>query len=409
MGCIVAVGGSRLSPPVTAGNRAQGSRGLLPLLTTCVRHHDWSSAPAGLEALLAQADHHQLLAAARRHRVSGCVRNSVRHLPSAVEPAVVQALDEDSAAAVAQQMRALSALHQVGGVLNDAVSTWAAVKGPVLAAHVYDRPDLRSYKDVDVLVRPSELAVALEALEAAGCTVLDRNWTLLRERALGELHVLVSSGIIIDLHWSLLYEPDLRRVFRAPTDVLLDRSVEVDVAGLAVRTLDPFDTVVHLAVHAAVSGGDRLVWLKDLEQALRHLDDPDGLAATARQWQAQLPVAAMLTRTGRLLGAGLPGLDLDDLRGSRTWGLLLRALEAGSDVASGGERGSAVRLFTRALREDGTSSALEASRRAWAWLRQGPSAADRTVPGSSSPESVLFESGGPAVRREYLQAVAGWS
>ena len=59
----------------------------------------------------------------------------------------MQAFEEDAAAGLSQQMRALSALHTVRGAFEDAVSTWAVVKGPVLSAHVYGRPDLRTYED----------------------------------------------------------------------------------------------------------------------------------------------------------------------------------------------------------------------------------------------------------------------
>ncbi len=386
-----------------------GSRLLLTLLTSCVRQHDWSTAPADVEGLLAQVEQQQLLVAARRHRVVGCVRNSVRHLPGAVDPSLDRQLAEDVSSGLAQHMRALSALHDVSRALADVTSTWAVVKGPVLSAHVYDRSDLRSYKDLDVLVRPSELGAALGALEAAGCTVLDRNWTMLGERAMGELHVLMPTGIIVDLHWSLFNRQALRRSFRAPTDELLDRSVPVDVAGLEVRTLDPLDTVVHLAVHAAMTGGDRLVWFKDLEQGLRHVPDVDALAHRARRWRAQMPVAAMLARTRRLLGAELPDLDLDDLLGSRPWSLVLRAVDARADVAAGGERGSMARLVSRSLRQDGASSALEAGRHVAGWVRKGSSGSNTADLGLAVPGSVLYDSGGDALRRRYLQSVAGWS
>ena len=407
-----------MDPSLSTRAPSSGQRGpsgprrrspLLDVLRTCVRQHDWSLPPEGLESLLHEVPGAALLSASRRHRVAGCVRNSVRHLPGAVAPEVSQALQDDAEAVLAQHMRALAAVHLLGVALDPVVSTWAVVKGPVLAAHVYDRADLRSYKDVDVLVRPAELGAAMAALEAAGCTVIDRNWTLLRKRALGEVHVLTPTGLVVDLHWSLLNREKLRRTFAAGTDAVLDRSVEVALGGRPVRTLDPFDTVVHLAVHAAMSGGDRLVWLKDIEQAVRHVGGEwDELADRARRWRAQLLVGAMLGRTSRLLGLDTGGLDADSLLGSRSWAAVLAAVEARDDFAAGGERGSLTRMLTRSLRADAAAGAAEASLRAAGWLRHRSTDGRDRVDDPGQPHSVHYDAGGPAGREAYLQDVARW-
>ena len=374
------------------------------VLRACTRAHDWSGAPVGLLPLLENVDGHDLLAAARRHRVSGCVSASVRHLPGVLPPQVEAAFEADARTQLAEHMRALGVVvHLLKRALDPVLGPWGVVKGPVLSGFVYDRPDLRSYRDVDVLVRPEELGVAVTALEAEGCELLDRNWTLLQREMLGELHLLTPNGMVVDLHWSLHNRERLRRTFPAPTGELLDRGAEVLLAGSPVRTLDPLDTLVHLTLHAAMSGGDLLVWLKDIEQAWGHVE-PDQLPDRVEEWRARLPVSAMLSRTARVLGLNIGELS-PSLTLPRTVAGPLSAVEARWDFVTGGDTGSSSRLLTRALRRDAVSTFMETGRRAAAHLRhRGHDRRDRP----DQPTSVLFDSGGPEGRRAYLEQVARW-
>lgn len=395
---------------ISTDHAASSGRGLAAGTTfcsqavrACVRAHDWSCAPTGLADLLPQLDGHDLLAAARRHRVSGCVRASVRHLPGALPADVLDGFEADADSQLAQHMRALGVVHLLTEALDPVIGPWVVVKGPVLAGHVYDRPDLRSYRDVDVLVRPDELGAAISALEDAGCELLDRNWTLLRRKVVGEVHLLTPMGMIVDLHWSLLYGEGLRRTFVAPTGELLDRSVQVRLGGSSVRTLDPLDTLVHLALHAAMSGGDRMVWLKDIEQAWGHVD-PGQVRERAKTWRARLPVAAMLARTTRVLGLDTGGASVTRMLPRAVSGVL-SAVEAREDFVVGGEVPTARRVVTRAMRRDAGSSLFKAARRATARVRTGsPPSSDPSDPSGS----VLFDSGGPDGRRAYLEQVARW-
>ena len=65
-----------------------------------------------------------------------------------------------------------------------------------------------------------------------------------------------------------------------------------------------------MTVHAASSGGHRLVWFTDLRgavgQALKESSSGD-LLDTAREWQALTGLSLMARRTNRLLGTDLPG------------------------------------------------------------------------------------------------------
>ena len=137
------------------------------------------------------------------------------------------------------------------------------MKGPVLAEHCYPAAELRTYEDLDLLVRPRDFEVTIDALEHAGFDLVDRNWALIRDERRAQLHLRLPMGTIADVHWHLLNRGSVRRAFAVPTDELFARSRTLDVAGTTVSTLGRVDTLLHLCLHATLSGGDRLIWSKD--------------------------------------------------------------------------------------------------------------------------------------------------
>lgn len=377
------------------------------LLLACVRDHDWTAPPAEAEALLPVVDQQALLDAASLHRVTGCVAGSLAGL-GGVRPRVTAELAAARYAALAMHLRVGADLRLLRAALGDAVP-WLVVKGPVLAEHYYRRPELRGYGDLDVLVPPQSLGAALRLLEDEGFTTLDRNWTMLLQRLPGELHLLTPHGTMLDLHWDLHNAAAVRRSFTVRTDALFARARCLTVAGVPVHTLDPADTLVHTALHAARSGGDRLVWMKDLEQVvLRRELSWDELADRCAEHRAQLPVALMLERSQRTLDvADLPARALQRLGAPRAWRALGRAVDGASPVVRAAGDGSAGRLYARSLRGDSRQTTVELVRRSGARLRRQlrpiePAPLwDPTAPGSA-----LFPSGGEAGRAAFLAAVA---
>jgi hypothetical protein len=195
------------------------------------------------------------------------------------------------------------------------------IKGPAAVELLYGAPGRRAYQDLDVLVEPAAFRDVLAALERAGATMLDRNWMMLRKELRGEIHLGLPRGTSLDLHWNLINMN--RGQMWIDSSEVLQRSERRDLGGVIVPVLDPADTLVHLAVHAAVSGGDRLLWLKDIERAATILDPPWELVVErARHWQVAAPAGLILGRAREVLGAPIPEWVPVQLLGSRTAGLV---------------------------------------------------------------------------------------
>lgn len=368
--------------------------------------HDWAVAPPGVAGLAARAGPERVATAAAFHGVTGCVHHS---LAPVVDPERFVSLVDGYRQDVDRHVRALGDLSVLAPALDGLGVRWLVVKGPVLAELHYTRPDRRSYTDLDVLVPSGDVGPVLEAVEAAGGHLLDRNWRLLRELEVGELLVRLRHGTLLDLHWHLFNDVAVRRTVAASTGDLLDRSRQVRLAGTPVATLDPTDTLVHLGAHATLSGGHRLVWLKDLDRFIAsEAPDWEAVVVRARAWGVGPAVGLAVDRARRILGVRVPAGVPEALAGGRAVLAAGAAADALSPPARSSGRRSVGRIVSRSARADAGATVAEFGRRARAALVSrdrfslDPPATDMDPANPRSPR----HDAGPEERRAFLGAIA---
>lgn len=318
-------------------------------------------APAATRALAAVAGAERLSAAAAFHGVTGFVHH---RLAAAGEIGRLPELAAEQAGAIDRHVRALGDLAGLAPALDAIGVPWLVIKGPVLAESYYPRPDLRSYNDLDVVVPGQHLGAVLDAVHEVGGRLLDRNWPRLRELGVGELLLRLRHGTLLDLHWRVLSQPELRHQTCASSGTFLERARPVVLGGVRAMTLDPVDTLVHLGAHGTLSGGHRLIWLKDVAQAAGD-DAPswDDAVARARELGIGPAVALALARTRRVLGLDVPRGVPEAMAGGRSY---LAAAAVGDVLApparSQGHR-SVAQLLSRAARADTAATMAEIRRR----------------------------------------------
>jgi hypothetical protein len=265
---------------------------------------------AGLDDLARRAEY---------HGISPLVHRCAPRLVD-LDPRVRDTLEASYHHAVRRHLFILDDLASLHAWLGQLDEPWVVVKGPVLAETIYPRPDLRSYTDIDVVVPRPSFETVLEVLADHGAHPRDPDWRELLAAGRGEIEVCLPSGSIVDLHWALINMPHVRRRFPVDHAMVLARTRTVDIEGRRYRTLGEHDTIVHLALHAVLSGGDRLVWVEDLHQATNVPDlDWVGLADAARSWGALPALSAQLARRQRLLGVAPPADVRRVLSPSRAW------------------------------------------------------------------------------------------
>lgn len=201
------------------------------------------------------------------HGVSNLAYLSLRAIEG-VDKETLAALERQYLSGNARHLRALVELANVARALGAKGIPWLVFKGPILTEFVYPRADLRSYLDLDIVVPRRDFAAAVQALQSEGSKLLDRNWDLLLRREVGQLHVELPLGTLVDLHWHVLNRSEVRHSMSISMDALFDRARKVTLNGVSVLTFDPVDSLLHLCVHTALSGGVRLAWLKDIERTI---------------------------------------------------------------------------------------------------------------------------------------------
>ncbi|MEO6715439.1 MAG: nucleotidyltransferase family protein [Mycobacteriales bacterium] len=321
------------------------------------------------DALRALHDLSWLPAAAHFHRIGGYVRVAMTANPdlAAREPELMQVLERLDHVATTAHLRSLGDLRWLGTVLEPTSLPWLVVKGPILSEHMHGGPGLRSYADLDIVVRGRHLEAVADALAVAGAPVADRNWRMLREVAAGELNMKARYGTPIDLHWQLLFRGTLRDQFDVRMGDFIDRARPLQIAGMSVLSSDPIDTVLHLCLHAAMSGGHELMWLKDIERAMV-VDPPDWdvLVNRARDWRLGVVVGTMLQRVRGTLGLDVHTEVLEALFESRSYRLLSAAVDRAAPPAGATGRGSPARFMAKAARATPRLSRREMMARAGA-------------------------------------------
>lgn len=351
-------------------------------------------------------DVHRLLAAAVHHRVTGFLYVALRDLEG-VDSEVIATLRDRHVAGLGAHMRALADLSDLARVLGTAGVPWVVFKGPVLAELRYPAPELRRYDDLDILVPPARFRDAVRALESASAELLDHNWSLIAEEQRGQLHLRLRLGTVIDLHWDLVTRAHTRASLALVADELHDRAQPARLGGVAVRIFDPVDAVLHLCIHAGISGGDRLLWLKDIERslALGQLDW-DVLVRRARAWNASLLVGVMLERAQRWLDAAVP-VDVTRALLPAGWRTPLAVVDRGWPPGARLAPAAVPAGLTRALRAGvpSTAAALVSHWRAQSRVRGIRRALGDTA--GRQPAVYLADAHAPAEAREaYFSAVA---
>jgi hypothetical protein len=242
--------------------------------------------------------------------------------PHGMEPLLIRRLPEDdipqavwSRIAAIQEENAnrnLAATAELIAIVHDLEAAGIpaiSYKGPVLALQLYGDVAARRFGDLDIVVRPSQVRAAREALRARGYVTemelpgwqFDQFVKIQKEIAFIHHDTLQE----VDLQWTLTERSfALRWALRG----MWARSVSVDVAGTPVRTFSPEDLALVLCVHGTTHLWERLAWIADLGALVSTLEvDWPTVLERARQIGAERMVLASLEVADLVTGCGIPG------------------------------------------------------------------------------------------------------
>lgn len=214
-----------------------------------------------------------LLDAARRHDM---VLHAAHALRQASEPGMVpkQSLVRDL---TVRTLLLTQALIQLAQRFADANLDVIALKGPALSEELFGTLALRDPGDLDLMIRPRDLAAADELLRRDGYAREDR-WgadfaagTLSRppDRVFHVEYRHPDTNIAVELHWRWFHLEEIMPF--EPSLVWRDMRV-IRLGGTPVTLLAAPTQLLYLALHAAKHECERLKWVIDLAWLLMRVD-----------------------------------------------------------------------------------------------------------------------------------------
>jgi hypothetical protein len=261
-------------------------------------------------ALRSRFDHARFLSLATAHTVAPLVYRSLKATCWNDLPAAFRAELESYVTANTGRNRFLTAelIHLLHAFEAAGIAA-VPFKGPTLAASAYGDIGLREFSDLDILVRPPNLAPAARILLERGYQPRERS---AHTRRAAFLRNECEQGFwgfgdstLVEIHWRLAQR---YFDFPFPLESLWDSLVETELEGCRILTFRPEDQLLFLCVHGARHLWSHLKWICDVAEQIRAFPGLD--------WQLAFRQAALarnehtlllgLALAQRLLGADLP-------------------------------------------------------------------------------------------------------
>jgi len=269
----------------------------------------WSARAAGheLAAPTEALDWNYLLRLSRRHRISGLVHAGLKGGGIVPDGPVAQALDSDARAIAVDELWTAAEALRLQRALRAGGVEPMVLKGVAVAILAFGRLGLRVNADIDMLVRPEDVAAGLRILRAEGYGAAVKGspeqpsdeWLQLHK----DIALSHTSGRgVVELHWRLFDNPRLLDGAHP-----LGEPVRLTGAGV-IQTLPKDLNLIYLCVHGSEHAWERLKWLLDVHALVGRMPRAEllSLYAAARAKNVHRPVAQALLLCSRLFGLPIP-------------------------------------------------------------------------------------------------------
>jgi hypothetical protein len=254
------------------------------------------------ETPLDDASWQALLRDVTNQRMTGLLAHAVHDGAFASTEPQAHELTEAHDRALARDLALERHMLRALAVLDDASLDARVLKGPALAHSAYPEPGMRSFGDIDLLVRDRDYDRVLGALRARGAHRRYPEPHANFDRRFGKGSCLVTDdGLELDVHRTFVAGPFGVAI---ATDELFTPGVEVVVGGRTVCGLDRSLQFLNACFHAVLgSASPRLVPLRDVAQLLLGCDvDPARVVDCCARWRCGVVVQEALVSTWSVLG-----------------------------------------------------------------------------------------------------------
>jgi hypothetical protein len=257
---------------------------------------------------LPSADWTRLVLLAEEHGVVGHLTAGLSHFDDVlVPPEVKQGLLHRQRERHFFTLRLTAELFRLLDRFRSEGIAALVVKGPVLAVQAYGDPAMRSYGDLDLLVRQRDIRRATELMTAAGYESRVPSSAIDAGKIPGQyLFFRPDRKLIVELHndHTLRYFPR-----RLPLERCFERQIRVRLDAQLAPALSVEDELVLISIHGAKHFWERLLWIADVAALVSRQRgiDWERVTRSAREVGGE-----RMLHTGLRLAVNLLKIDLPD-------------------------------------------------------------------------------------------------
>ena len=278
------------------------------LLTCCSVTREESNGRDVAAFVEGGVDWRRVLRLAEHHGVLPLLYETLRGPAANVPSGIVEELRRSYEQNARRNLKFTAELFRILDSLDARGLATIPHKGPVLTESVYGDLALRSFSDLDILVRPSDVQHARTVVQELGY-VPTLSLSSAEERAyLATGYEYTFDGPagrnLLELQWNIV-----PRFYAVDFDCgqLFERAVSASVSGRTVQALCPEDLLLSLCVHAAKHAWIRLCWLRDIAGLLQtQVVDWRLIEQRANKLGIRRMLQISLALARRLLGADVP-------------------------------------------------------------------------------------------------------
>jgi hypothetical protein len=258
--------------PITQSQRsikesAPTTRSEIELLLFCARTHIDPAISERIKELLQQdIDWISLIQTATHHGVMPLLYWSLKATcPEVIPQSILSQLRNHFLANALRNLFLTRELLKLLKLFEDYGIPAIPFKGPILATSIYSNPELRQFKDLDILVNPNDKIKASELLVSQEYQLeLDYGWQ--------QTFIHSKKNVVVDLHWTLTPPPS-EFPFQLPEfETLLQQTRPLALNGKTVNDFSPDFLLIILTVQVTRGGFEEresLSQICDLAELIR--------------------------------------------------------------------------------------------------------------------------------------------
>jgi len=299
----------------------------IELLLCCARIHISDEADARIKALVkGNIDWHLLLQVAQRNQVIPLLYATLtKRCSHALPKFTLDELNSFIRINTKRNYLLTKKLFQIIDAFNEAGIAVIPFKGPVLAQLIYGDITLRSFTDIDILVKKEDLNQAKAIVTDHGLrltTQVPANLESKYQALDKDFQFADDKNIIkLDLHWALIH-------WHFASSISIERlwrnTEKVKIFNREISNFQANDLLIILCAHGSKHQWKCLQWLCDIAELIRTFEDIDWdeVISRSREHHALRAVLLGLHLAENLLDVSLPDSVLTKINNDKTMRLL---------------------------------------------------------------------------------------